>query len=98
VQGAKDQLVAAGATMVRLGPLGRDAVAEIALDVLGAPPDDKLLSQAEEAQGNPFLLVEFFRGLQDEGIVTIESGKATLLEERVPRRVSDDMRGRLLRM
>ena len=98
VQGAKDQLESAGATMIRLGPLGRDAVAEIALDVLGAPPDDQLLSQVERAQGNPFLLVEFFRGLQDEGIVTIESGKATLLEERVPRRVSDDMRGRLLRM
>jgi DNA-binding CsgD family transcriptional regulator len=98
VQGAKDQLEAAGATMIRLGPLGREAAAEIALDVLGAPPDDKLLSQVERAQGNPFLLVEFFRGLQDEGIVTIESGKAALLEERVPRRVSDEMRGRLLRM
>jgi DNA-binding CsgD family transcriptional regulator len=98
VQGAKHQLEGAGATMIRLGPLGRDAAAEIAFDVLGAPPDDKLLSQVERAQGNPFLLVELFRGLQDEGIVTIESGKATLLEERVPRRVSDDMRGRLLRM
>ena len=98
VQGAKDQLLAAGATMIRLEPLGRDAVAEIALDVLGAPPDEKLLRQVERAQGNPFLAVEFFRGLQDEGIVSIESGKATLLEERVPRRVSDDMRWRLLRM
>ena len=98
VRGAKDQLEGAGATMIRLGPLGRGAVSEIATDVLGAPPDDNLLSQVERAQGNPFLLVEFFRGLQDEGIVTIESGEAKLLEDRLPRRVSDNMRGRLLRM
>ena len=42
--------------------------------------------------------MEFFRGLQDERIVTVESGRARLLEDRLPRRVSDNMRGRLLRM
>jgi predicted ATPase len=30
--------------------------------------------------------------------VTVESGRAKLLEDRLPRRVSDSMRGRLLRM
>ncbi|HWC39569.1 MAG TPA: AAA family ATPase, partial [Acidimicrobiales bacterium] len=98
VRGAKDQMEASGATMIRLEPLKREAVAEVAMDVLGAQPDSDLLSRAERMQGNPFLLVEFFRGLQDEGIVTIDSGKARLLEDRVPRRVSDNMRGRLLRM
>ena len=64
----------------------------------GAEPDDDLLQKAEQVQGNPFLLIEFFRGLQDERIVTVESGRARLLEDRLPRRVSDNMRGRLLRM
>jgi DNA-binding CsgD family transcriptional regulator len=98
VQRARDQLQEAGAQMIRLGPLRRKAVAEIAADVLGAEPDEELLRKAELVQGNPFLLIEFFRGLQDEHIVTVESGRAKLLEDRLPRRVSDNMRGRLLRM
>ena len=97
VRGAKDYLESAGAKMVRLGPLTRDAVAELAADLLGGNPDDELLDKAERVYGNPFLLIEFFRGLQDDGIVTVESGRARLLEDRLPRRVSDDMRGRLLR-
>jgi len=84
--------------MIRLGPLRRKAIAEIAVDVLGAEPDEELLHKAELVQGNPFLLIEFFRGLQDEQIVAVESGRAKLLEDRLPRRVSDNMRGRLLRM
>jgi DNA-binding CsgD family transcriptional regulator len=98
VQDAKDHLEDAGAEMIRLGPLGRKAVAELAMDVLGAEPDDELLDKAERVKGNPFLLMEFFRGLQDERIVTVESGRARLLEDRLPRRVSDNMRARLLRM
>jgi len=98
VQSAKNQLQEAGAEMIRLGPLGRKAVAEIAVDVLGAEPGQELLRKAELVQGNPFLLIEFFRGLQDEHIVTVESGRAELLQDRLPRRVGDNMRGRLLRM
>jgi len=98
VQSVKDELERSGAEMIRLGPLGREAVAEIATDVLGAEPDEELLQKAERGKGNPFLLMEFFRGLQDERIVTVESGRARLLEDRLPRRVSDNMRGRLLRM
>jgi DNA-binding CsgD family transcriptional regulator len=98
VQSAKNQLREAGAEMIRLGPLGRKAVAEIAVDILGAEPGEELLHKAELVQGNPFLLIEFFRGLQDEHIVTVESGRAELLQDRLPRRVGDNMRGRLLRM
>ena len=65
---------------------------------LGADPDEELLRKAGRVQGNPFLLIEFFRGLQDERIVTVQGGRAKLLEDRLPRRVSDNMRGRLLRM
>jgi predicted ATPase len=44
VQNAKNQLQEAGAEMIRLGPLGRKAVAEIAVDVLGAEPDEETRS------------------------------------------------------
>lgn len=98
VQSARNRLEDAGAAMIRLAPLRRKAIAEIAMDVLGAAPDEELLHKAEQVKGNPFLLMEFFRGLQDERIVTVESGVARLLEDRLPRRVSDNMRGRLLRM
>jgi DNA-binding CsgD family transcriptional regulator len=66
--------------------------------VLGAEADEELLQKAERVQGNPFLLVEFFRGLQDDLIVSLDSGRARLVEDRLPRRVSDSMRGRLARM
>jgi DNA-binding CsgD family transcriptional regulator len=98
MQSARDELEAAGAEMIRLGPLSRAAIAEIAADVLGADPDEELLRKAGRVRGNPFLLIEFFRGLQDERIVTVQGGRAKLLEDRLPRRVSDNMRGRLLRM
>ena len=98
VQSARDELEDAGAEMIRLGPLSRAAVAQIARDVLGADPDEELLRKAGRVQGNPFLLIEFFRGLQDERIVAVHGGRAKLLEDRLPRRVSDNMRGRLLRM
>ncbi len=98
VQSAKEQLEGAGAEVVRLGPLPREAIAKVAADVLGAEPDEELLEKAGRVQGNPFLLVEFFRGLQDDGIVAVESSQAKLLEDRLPRRVSDNMRSRLLRM
>ena len=98
VQSAKEQLEGAGAEVVRLGPLPREAIAKVAADILGAEPDEELLEKAGRVQGNPFLLVEFFRGLQDDGIVAVESSQAKLLEDRLPRRVSDNMRSRLLRM
>jgi DNA-binding CsgD family transcriptional regulator len=98
VQDAKDHLQGAGAELIRLGPLRRKAVAQIATDVLGAEPDEELQHKAEQVHGNPFLLLEFLRGLQDEHIVTVEGGRARLLEDRLPRRASDNMRGRLLRM
>jgi DNA-binding CsgD family transcriptional regulator len=90
--------VAAGAESLRLGPLREAAVAQIVSDILGAEPDQDLLRSAERIQGNPFLLVELIRGLQEEGIVAVESGRATLIEDRLPSRVSDDMRRRLSRM
>src|SRR5580693_4150469 len=98
VQLAKMELIENGAELIRLGPLDREAVAQVATDVLGAEADEELLQKAARVQGNPFLLVEFFRGLQDDRLVSVDSGRATLVEDRLPHRVSDSMRGRLARM
>jgi DNA-binding CsgD family transcriptional regulator len=95
---AKQELLEAGAEFISLGPLDREAVADVAADVLGAEPDEQLLEKAERVHGSPFLLVEFFRGLQDEGIVSVASGRATLLDDRVPHRVTDGIQRRLSRM
>ena len=98
VLSAKDFLVEAGAEVVRLDPLAADAVSQIAADVLEAQPDEKLLQKAQTMRGNPFLLVELLRGLQEEGIVAIEAGRTRLLDDRMPRRVSDSIERRLSRM
>jgi DNA-binding CsgD family transcriptional regulator len=95
---AKNELLAAGAEYVGLGPLDREAITEMAADVLCAQPDHALLEKAEHVHGSPFLLMEFFRGLKAEGLVAIESGRARLLEDRVPRRVTDSVQRRLSRL
>jgi DNA-binding CsgD family transcriptional regulator len=92
------QLEAAGAEVLRLQPLDEAAVARVVRDILDAKPDTDLLQAAGQAHGNPFLLVEFVRGLKDEGIVVVESGRAALVDKRLPARVGEDMRRRLTRM
>ncbi len=95
VQQAKAALIESGAEHIRLGPLEREAVAQLAADILGVEADEELLGKAARVQGNPFLLVEFFRGLQDDHLVSFDSGRASLVEDRLPRRVGVTMRRRL---
>src|SRR5260370_27728588 len=85
---AKDSRVEGGAVVVRVDPLAADAVSQLAADILEAQPDQELLQKAEMMRGNPFLLVEFFRGLQEEGIVAIEAGRTKLIDGRLPRPVT----------
>jgi len=98
VRSAVEFLESGGATKIALGPLGQAGVAQMASDVLGAEPDCELLKMAERPAGNPFLLVELLCGLREEGLVRVESGRAELIEWRLPRRVSQSMRLRLERM
>jgi DNA-binding CsgD family transcriptional regulator/DNA-binding Lrp family transcriptional regulator len=67
-------------------------------DSLEAEPDETLLRMACEAGGNPFLLVELLEGLRQEGLVRVDSGRATLTDHRLPERVRASMRERLGRM
>ena len=95
IQQAKAALIEGGAEHIRLGPLEREAVAQLAADILGVEADDELLAKAARVHGNPFLLVEFFRGLQDDHLVSFDSGRASLVEDRLPKRVGVSMGRRL---
>ena len=95
VRSAVEFLESQGATKIALGPLDQAGVAQMAADVLGAEPDSDVLKMAERPAGSPFLLVELLSGLREEGLVRIESGRAELVEWRLPHRVSQSMRLRL---
>ena len=98
VRGAVDFVEGQGAAKITLGPLDQAGVAQMAADVLGAEPDRELLRMAERPAGSPFLLVELLSGLLEEALVRVESGRAELVEWRLPHRVSQSMRLRLERM
>ena len=98
VRSAVDLLAGQGGAKISLRPLDHSSVAQIAADVLGAEPDSQLLKMAQRSAGSPFLLVELLSGLLEEGLVRVESGRAGLVEWRLPDRVSHSMRLRLERM
>jgi DNA-binding CsgD family transcriptional regulator len=95
---AAAELLRNGAGQTVLGRLDQAAVAEVATDVLGAAPDDSLLALAEGMGGNPFFLIELLAGLREEHLVSLDAGRATLVEARLPLRVREGMRRRLARM
>jgi DNA-binding CsgD family transcriptional regulator len=92
------QLTQNGARAIPLGPLGDDAVARLATDMLGAQPDHSILEQLTEAEGNPFLVVETLLGLQEEKRIRLVDDRARLTDNGLPRRVQQKMRERLGRL
>jgi DNA-binding CsgD family transcriptional regulator len=87
-----------GAARTRLRPLADRAQLAVMTDVLGAVPDAGLVERAGCADGNPFMLTEFLRGLLDEGALKIAEGRASLISRKVPRRFEAIMRTRLNRL
>jgi ATP/maltotriose-dependent transcriptional regulator MalT len=84
-----DLLAREGAARVALGPLDGEAIAGTIADMLGAVPDAGLRQLAAGAAGNPFLLSELIRGLQEEHGVQVENGTAALIASALPRRLRD---------
>ena len=68
---AAGRLEAAGASGIRLGPLGETAVAQVARDMLGGEPDEALREVLSRAEGQPFLLTELLRGLRMEDLAVV---------------------------
>lgn len=72
-------------THVELTTLSAEAVAELAAEMLGAPPDEDVLALVAGANGIPLLVVELLRGLRDEGTVRYAKGAAQLVSDTLPR-------------
>jgi predicted ATPase len=84
-----------GAARITLRALGDDAVAALLTDAFGAPPEEALLALANGAGGNPWLLTELIGGLRDDHAMRTTGGRAVLVSEELPRRVSLAGRQRL---
>jgi DNA-binding CsgD family transcriptional regulator len=95
IRNATDQLKRNGAETIVLRPFDEVRVAQLAADVLQAEPGSALLKMAERAGGNPFLLAELLSGLREEQLVRIESGRAELVDSRLPHRVSESLHRQL---
>ena len=95
---ALEKLRQNGARTIVLGPLDENAIAQLATDVLAAQPDQSILEQLTEADGNPFLVVETLLGLQEENRIRFVDGRAELIDNQLPRRVQQKMRERLGRL
>jgi DNA-binding CsgD family transcriptional regulator/tetratricopeptide (TPR) repeat protein len=95
---ALEQLKRNGARSLVLAPLDQSAIEQIATDVLSAPPEQSILEQLAEADGNPFLVVETLLGLQEENRIRLVHGRAELRDNQLPRRVQQKMRERLGRL
>ncbi len=98
-QDAVNRLEAAGASEIRLGPLDKAAVAQVARDMLGGEPDEALREVLSRADGQPFLLTELLRGLRTENLVTVNGGTAKLaVGARLPRRLVNSVASQLARL
>ena len=84
-----------GATRVTLAPLSAGAAARMVSDMIGAPPDESLLTLISEAAGNPLLLTELIHGLREENAVQVSGGQAVLVSAQLPERVHRAARRRL---
>ncbi|HWX09105.1 MAG TPA: LuxR C-terminal-related transcriptional regulator, partial [Gaiellaceae bacterium] len=87
-----------GARSIALGPLGDDALVQLAAEILAAQPDQSILEQLAGADGSPFLVVETLLGLREEDRIRVVDGRAHLTDNRLPRRVHEKMRERLGRL
>jgi DNA-binding CsgD family transcriptional regulator len=92
---ALTELADGGARRISLGPIDREAVTQIAADVLGAKPGQGVLQAAERAAGNPFLLVELLLGLKEENLVSSNGRVVNLTADRLPGRVGNTMSQRI---
>jgi len=83
------------ARFLRLTAMTPSAVADVVQDAVRANADASLLSLADKAHGNPFLLTELVRGLDEEGRLDVSGGRAVATGDTLPRRLSDTMQQRL---
>ncbi|MFF3468919.1 ATP-binding protein [Streptomyces sp. NPDC002619] len=71
---AVDYLEENGATRLVLHPLATEAITKIAEDLLGRAPEAGLAPLLRDVHGNPFLLVELLRALEQTGDQALIAG------------------------
>ena len=74
--GQRDELAVmpVAATRMRLGPLGRTAVAEVVAALVNGTPAPRLLALAEGAGGNPLYLTELVDALRRDNALQVVAG------------------------
>jgi DNA-binding CsgD family transcriptional regulator len=95
VQETLSALQRTNATVVRVGAMSPDAVAEMVGDAVRANADESLLTLAAKAHGNPFLVSELVGGLGEEGRLKVSGGRAVASGDTLPRRLGAGMQQRL---
>jgi DNA-binding CsgD family transcriptional regulator len=73
-----------GALQLTLAPLDRDAVAELAAELVGAAPGPALAGQLDSAGGNPLFVRELLCALTQERAIEVTDGAAELAREALP--------------
>jgi DNA-binding NarL/FixJ family response regulator len=95
---ALSSMEAAGARKITLLPLDRNAVADVAEDLLSGKPDEALQEVLAGVRGQPFLLTELLRGLREENLVVVSDGIARPTGTRIPLRFVDSVNNQLGRL
>ena len=90
-----DNLRQLGSRQLELGPLRAEAIAQVLSDLLGRQADPQLSDLAAHTGGNPFLLAELLRGLEDEGRLRVYAARVHLVGTQLPARLRESMRVRL---
>jgi DNA-binding CsgD family transcriptional regulator len=84
-----DDLSTAGARTMQLPPLTSQEVAELACQVLGAPPGPALTALLAKAGGNPLWAVAMLRSLADEGLLRPAGAAVEATTSQLPASMSE---------
>src|ERR1700757_5492171 len=95
VQETLSVLQGADAAVVRVAAMSASAVADMVQDVVRANADESLLNLAAKAHGNPFLVRELVGGLDEEGRLNVNGGRAVASGHTLPLRLGAGMQQRL---
>jgi DNA-binding CsgD family transcriptional regulator len=95
VQETLSALQRADAAFLRVAAMSPSAVADMVQDAVRANADESLLNLAAKAHGNPFLVRELVRGLDEEGRLSVSGGRALASGHGLPRRLGAGMQQRL---
>lgn len=79
-----DGALRAGAHHLRLGPLDDRAVAELVEDLVGVRPGATLTSAVAGAAGNPLLVTELVRAMDEEGAIQVVDGQLEVTDPSLP--------------